>query len=324
MKNTCTSIALALLVLAGCADLDANVHNRRHCTVVDENTCNDKEYWDRLCTACDDSYDFNRNYDWHDKTLLDGESVRDIKTILREAQLPTEDGKGTLFAYFIPSHGENPALVDTTIVYNNGNFANIEHYVPRIRFLHEAGYNLLIWDYRGYGKSVPDADCTPDEFLSDARLIWDYAKTQAPDESKMITYGFSLGGIPATEMSLSNEQCALMLEAVFPSISIVAESASTLSFGEGFFSAGKYDNVAKLKRVTTPAFFFHGDLDRKFPLSATQALYDAAATNHKEFWIVPGAYHGLTKGAIPEQGLTQYLDQLQGFLQTHAPDCLSE
>ena len=324
MKNTCFHLIFLMLLSAACADLDANVHNRRHCTQVTEATCNDMEYWDRLCTACDDTYDLNREYEWHPKTLLEGESVRDILTVVQEAQLTTEDGEGTLFVYYVPGHGEDAGLADTTIVYNNGNFANIEHYVPRIRFLHQAGYNLVIWDYRGYGKSLPDANPTPEQFMSDARQVWEYAKTQAPDASKMISYGFSLGGVPATEMALSNEQCALMLEAILPSISVVTESAATVTLPETFLSAGEYDNVAKLKEITKPTFVFHGDQDRKFPVWASEKLFEAANTEAKDFWLVPGAFHGLTKGAIPEQGLTQYLDKLRAFLVEHAPDCLSE
>jgi pimeloyl-ACP methyl ester carboxylesterase len=322
MKNIRIALVFFMLLTVACADLDANVHNRRHCTVVTDDTCNDKLYWDRLCTQCDDTYDFNREYEWFEGMLNEGESVRDILSIISESQIPTEDGEGTLFAYFIPSHGENAALANTTIVYNNGNFANIEHYIPRMRFFHNEGYNQVVWDYRGYGKSLPDAEPTPDQFLSDARSIWDYAKVVAPDATKMISYGYSLGGIPSVEMALSNEQCALMLEAVFPSIALITESASTLTFGESFFSAGKYDNEAKLKKVTQPTFVFHGDADVKFHISASEALY-AAAAGPKDFWTVPDTGHSLSTGGIPEAGLTEYMSQLRTFLDNYAPGCLT-
>ena len=46
-------------------------------------------------------------------------------------------------------------LAETTIVYNHGRYASIDHYMPRIQMLHELGVNVYVWDYQGYGKSLP-------------------------------------------------------------------------------------------------------------------------------------------------------------------------
>lgn len=323
MNKIATQILLLLGLLSACADLDANIHNRRHCSVVTEATCNDDLYWDRLCTACGDDYDFNRDYEWMDGTLEPEQILREfnLSTIVAE-ELATEVGDGTLFVYFIPSHGENAALSDTTIVYNNGNFASIEHYIPRYRFLHDAGYNLVVWDYRGYGKSLPDQDPPPNEFLSDARQVWAWAQTTVPDANRMISYGYSLGGVPAVEMVMANDACALFMEAAFPSISAITKSASTLTFGEGFFSAGHFNNIEKIRTYTGPAFFFHGDADVKFPLWASKDMFNNAP-GPKDFWTVEGVGHSLSTGGIPEAGLNTYLSKLFSFLEDHAPGCLS-
>ena len=92
------------------------------------------------------------NYPWMED--LGGGSNRSGHSpeAVLQTSIPTTDGIGTLDAYFIESHGENPALKDTTIIYNHGNFAGIEHYIPRLQFLYDAGYNIFVWDYRGYGK----------------------------------------------------------------------------------------------------------------------------------------------------------------------------
>ncbi|MBR58290.1 MAG: hypothetical protein CMH54_09740 [Myxococcales bacterium] len=323
MYKATIQILLLLGFLSACADLDANVHNRRHCTAVTEATCTADLYWDRLCTACEDDYEFNRDYEWMEGTLEPGQTLRefDLSTIAAE-ELATDVGDGTLFVYFIPSHGENASLTNTTIVYNNGNFASVEHYIPRYRFLHDAGYNLVVWDYRGYGKSLPDQDPVPKEFLSDARQVWAWAKTVVPDADRMISYGYSLGGVPAVEMVMANDSCALFMEAAFPSISAITKSASGLNFGEGFLSAGQYNNIEKLRSYTRPAFFFHGDADVKFPLWASKEMY-ASAKGPKDFWTVIGVGHSLSTGGIPEAGLNTYLGKLFSFLEDHAPDCLS-
>ena len=45
----------------------------------------------------------------------------------------------------------------------------------------------------------------------------------------------------------------------------------------------------------------------------------------KQMFVTVGAGHGLGReGGVPEQGLGAYGEVLLGFLETHAPECLSE
>ena len=156
------------LMTVGCgANLDFMIHNGKHCSIIDEVLCNEEPYWDKLCVTCEEEYPWDQEYEWMEATISNGESIRaiDINTIV-DLDFETEDGVSTLDAYFIPAHGENAALADTTLIYSHGNRGGIEHYLPRIRMLHEWGVNILAWDYRGYGKSsssepsIAGVDCT--------------------------------------------------------------------------------------------------------------------------------------------------------------------
>ncbi|MEC7987547.1 MAG: hypothetical protein VX278_20440, partial [Myxococcota bacterium] len=139
----------------GCgANLDGMIHNGTPCDQITEALCNDEPYWDRLCVPCEEEYPWDKEYEWQETTLTNGETIRDIDAdTVVDLDFETNDGAGTLDAYFIPSHGENPLLANTTLIYSHGNRGGIEHYLPRIRMLHEWGVNILVWDYRGYGKS---------------------------------------------------------------------------------------------------------------------------------------------------------------------------
>jgi pimeloyl-ACP methyl ester carboxylesterase len=321
-------IAIPLVLSASCVDLDSFVHNPVHCSTVtvDGPTCTDPEHaFDRICTPCDEPYDWAVDYDWLPSTLRLGESIRAIDetqtTIVRE-RLETDDGQGELDVYFVPSHGEVAELAQTTVVFNHGNYAGIEHYIPRVRMLHEAGFNVLVWDYRGYGKSDPDSTPSVDQFFADAHLIRDRADALAPDPERIILYANSLGGIPAAEMSVYRPGCALLWEAGFTSVSRIAESNSSLSLGESFLSAGRYDNVAKIAEYDGPLFVMIGDEDVKFPVADERAFFDAAAGDAKELWVLPGVNHGISNVGIPEAGFSEYVGRVRGFLRRHAPACI--
>jgi fermentation-respiration switch protein FrsA (DUF1100 family) len=312
--------------LSGCLNLDSFVFNPIHCSTVGPDTCEDsgKPSWDQACVPCEEEYDWARGYDWIEGTLDPGTpQVRPIDpSTVQRLSIATDDGEAQLDAYFIPSHGEDPALAATTVLYNHGNYMGIEHYAPRARFLHEAGYGVFIWDYRGFGKSTPEGTPSTDQFLADAHTARAVAETVVPDPTRVIVYANSLGGIPAVEMSLPAPPCALMLEAAFTSMSRISRSNSGSSFAESMFSTNNYDNVAKLQGYPGPLLVLAGDEDNFFPLEDERELYEAAA-GPKELWVAQGAKHGISNGGVPEAGLTPYFEAMRGFLDTHAPGCLT-
>lgn len=319
-------LLILCLALPGCLDLDGFVFNPIHCSTVGPETCEDSPWpdaWDRACVPCEEEYDWTIEYDWIEGTLDAGTTaVRPITTAVERSTLTSDDGLAELDVYWVPGHGEVPELANTTVLYNHGNYLGVEHYQVRVRFLHEAGYNVIIWDYRGYGKSMPEGAPTTDQFLADAHTMLARAKEMAPDPDKLIVYANSLGGVPAVEISIADPPCALMLEAPFTSMSRISRSNSTTGFPESFFSQNKFDNVAKLQGYADPLFVMSGTEDNFFPLEDELELYEGAV-GPKNFWAVEGARHGISTGGVPEAGLTQYYEAMSGFLDEHAPSCLT-
>ena len=330
MTRSFTRAAMGLLgVLSlfatGCLDLDSFIHNPVHCSRVGSDTCEDSgdPPMDQICVPCDEEYDWIRDYEWLDGTLDEQTpAVRPVETLVERSELTSEDGEATLDLYFLPSHGEVAELAAVTGLYNHGNYAGIEHYQPRLRFLHEAGYNVLAWDYRGYGKSLPDSAPNPEQFIADSHAFRTHADTLVPNTDKVIVYANSLGGIPAVEMAVTTPPCALMLEAPFTSMSRISRSSSGTSFPEGFFSQNLFDNVSKLEGYESPVLIMVGEDDNKFPIEDMQAMYDAAS-GPKELWIVPGAKHGIANVGVPEAGLSPYFEKMSAFLAESAPECIN-
>lgn len=312
------------VLLLACADIDTLIHNPRHCSVVGPDTCENASdpVWGRLCTPCEDPYDFGLEYDWFESTLSEGQTVRAIAPEqLTWLSLPTADGEGTLDAWYVPAHGEVEALAGLTLVYNHGNFAGIEHYLPRIRYLHELGYGVFAWDYRGYGKSEPAQAPTGPEFMADALTALEEALRTAP--GPVAVYGYSLGGIPAVEMALQDGPCALLLEAGFTSMGQNSSNNIGLALPGGFVSSGLFENTQKLTDYAGPLLVMAAEHDTLFPVEDERGLVDASPSQHKQFEVFD-AWHGVGgEGGIPEHGLDAYSEVLAGFFATHAPGCLA-
>ena len=126
--------------LTGCLTLDGMLpfHNNIPCSEVNDETCNNDEYWDRVCLPCEDPYDWDREYEWREETLTGGATIRGIDpALVTDAPFDSEDGDAVLDAYFIAAHGDVAELGQTTIIFNHGRFASIDHYLPRVQMLHE-------------------------------------------------------------------------------------------------------------------------------------------------------------------------------------------
>ena len=315
----------APLLLTSCLTLDGFIFNAVPCTEIDESTCDpDLDAWSQLCIACEEPYDWEKAYPWMPGTLADGESIRPVDPdLVAQYTVPTDDGEGALDVWMLRAHGDDPVLATTTILYSHGNYASIEHYQPRVRMLHEAGYNVMVWDYRGYGKTTPHEPPTPEQFMADARQVRRWARGMIPDDGRLVIYGYSLGALPAVEMAVDSPGCALILESPFSSFEALGEGNTRLSLGERFFSDGRLSNLSKMPDLDTPLLAMAGTEDRTTPVVKVEELFELAP-QPKELWVLDGVDHGIRDGGIPEAGLAAYTDKLRSFLRAEAPACVLE
>ncbi|VAW51912.1 hypothetical protein MNBD_GAMMA05-1996 [hydrothermal vent metagenome] len=79
-----------------------------------------------------------------------------------------------------------------TILFFHGNGDNVSTQLPNTFWLPEQGYDVYIFDYRGYGQS--DGVATLDGTISDMELMIAYVVHQLPEDEKVIVIGHSLGG----------------------------------------------------------------------------------------------------------------------------------
>mgnify|MGYP001445105483 CR=1 FL=1 len=193
--------------------------------------------------------------------------------------LTTEDGV-RIVARDLPRPGAS-----YTILYLHGNGSEL----GRDRAIHEGfarhGYSVLAIDYRGYGGSA--GGTTEAGLYADARAALAYLReVRHVPADRVIVYGFSLGGGPATDLAAQAPVAGLVLQSTFTSAFAVESSlAATLLAPFDYFC-----NRAKLRRVACPVLLFHGTSDGVIPFAHGPALATAARTPVRTQWV-DGAGH---------------------------------
>ncbi len=190
----------------------------------------------------------------------------------------------------------------------HGNAGNIGHRGPHIRAIVEAGSDVLIIDYRGYGGSQG----RPSErgLSLDADAGYDYVAAQG---KPIVLHGESLGSAVAVELATRRPAAGLILEAPFTSLRAEADQALPVL---GPLLLWGFDSRSRVARVHAPLLVIHGDRDRTVPYRLGRELYEAAS-GPKSLWIVAGADHNdILEAAGPEY--RERLRQFYASLQTPA------
>lgn len=225
-----------------------------------------------------------------------------------ELRIPAGSGQGELDAWWVPSDRTNAP----TVLYFHGNYRNIGNNLDQTRRLHELGYNVLLADYRGYGKSRGGPP-SESKVYEDAETIWQYLIRQRGAElKKTFIYGHSLGGAIAIDLAVHHPEAAgLITEGTFTSMQAMGEK------DYGFLPIGlllnqRFESIAKVPSLKIPVLFIHGSWDKKVPVEMGKQLY-SAAPEPKKLLLIEGGEHN-NSGAI---GWVEYRNAVSDFVAQH-------
>jgi len=211
-----------------------------------------------------------------------------------------------LHGLYFPSK-KNPATA--TIIYFHGNSGNVSDVAWFADELAEHKFNVLLFDYRGYGRSAGQAGAESGLYEDgDAALAYVLGNKKATTD-KVVLYGQSLGTAIATDVASRHPCGALILESGFSSASAVASyHLPWLPHWLHFLGRNRFESARKLKSVHAPVLITHGKPDAIIPTEEAEVLF-AAANGPKKLLIFPGAGHNVF-GAAGDG----YLRQLEEFI----------
>jgi uncharacterized protein len=227
-----------------------------------------------------------------------------------DAQFQAADGT-KLHGWYVPKKGtgsersEVPVPFFNPILFCHGNAGNITHRAEILEKLHNtADASVLIFDYRGYGKS----EGKPNEagILSDARAAraW-LAKREKIPEKDIVVMGESLGGAVAVDLAAKDGAKGLVLISTFTSAPDVAAYHYPI-FPVRLLMRTQLDAAGQIANYKGPLLQLHGEADTIVPFKLGRRLFDAA-NEPKQLLVFPHHDHN-------DPPPDQFFDVLKDFL----------
>jgi len=217
-----------------------------------------------------------------------------------EQVLLTPEPGVQLHAWFFPRSAPL-----ATLLFCHGNAGNVSHRLENVAYLLRAGFQVLLFDYRGYGHSSG----RPSErgLYQDAAAAWAHLveRTDTAGAPRVI-FGRSLGGAVAVELATRIMADALIIESTFTSVRAMLRLLFPLPLPA---PPVKYDSLAKIGQLNAPLLVIHGERDELIPMTQGRALYEAAP-EPKAWHLIPGAGHNDTYLA----GGESYFRRLAAFV----------
>ncbi len=221
-----------------------------------------------------------------------------------EVWLRAEDGV-RLHAWYLPRSAAGP-----TLLFFHGNAGNISHRRASLEIFHDLGLNVLILDYRGYGRS----EGRPSEqgLYRDARAAWDHLLGErglAPRE--IVVFGRSLGGAVAANLAAGvpdeAQPGALILESTFSSARDMARALYPV-LGSLMVMRFQLDTRARVAEVRCPVLVLHSPDDEIVPYAQGREVFEAA-NPPKAFQALVGDHNGGFLMSQPgyQRGLADFL-----------------
>ena len=189
----------------------------------------------------------------------------------------------------------------STVLYFHGNAQNLSSHFINLAWLTNYGYDVLVFDYRGYGRSHGAPD--PKGLQEDAKaaINWALQYHKEKKHNKLILYGQSLGGIVSMRAILDHPQAGLfdlvVMDSTFSSYNDMAFDKLTSHWLTFIFSPLAYAIVSNstspeddLENLQNPLLVIHGKRDTVVPFKHGKEIYDSAKSK-KWFWEIEQGKH---------------------------------
>lgn len=228
-----------------------------------------------------------------------------------------------LYNYLI----KNKNFSNKWVITVHGYTSEGKYMAPYAQKFYDMGYNIIIPDLRGHGKSEGNYIGMGWDERFDIISLTNYISNNYPN-SEIVLFGVSMGA--ATVMNVSGEKLPSNVKAIIedcgytsawnqfsyklkqlfklPEFPMMYSASMITKFRAGYFISD-VSVVNQLKKSITPTLFIHGDKDDFVPFFMLDELYNSSPVD-KQKLIIPEAGHA--KAAITNPEL--YWNSIKQFL----------
>lgn len=213
----------------------------------------------------------------------------------------TADGL-TLYGWCQRAQGDKP-----TIVYFHGNAGNLLNHSWIAGPLIEAGYGVLLVEYRGYGGNPGKP--TEDGLYDDGRAAIEFLKGAGIDENGLVFFGQSLGTGIAVKMAIEYSPKALILQSPYTSIAKAGQHHYWY-LPVRWLIKDKFPSDQWIGNVETPLLVLIAERDTIIPPKMSRQLY-ALANQPKTLKELADTDHNNLSGNGGIKAVLEFLSKLQ-------------
>lgn len=231
----------------------------------------------------------------------------------REITFHPSDGT-ELIGWFFPA---TTSKVKGTIVQFHGNAQNMSSHFLALSWVMDRGYNLFVFDYRGYG--ISDGKPTPEGVYLDSLAALTEGRKLWSENGKgfFVVYGQSLGGAVAMR-ALSDFKDTSAIDLVVQDSTFM--SYQDLSFHKLSRSillplsplayllvSDQYSSEESVKKLQRPTLVIVGQKDNVVDQRFGKKIFKTLPTKNKWLWKIPQGKHIATfqdNPALKDQFMT--------------------
>jgi hypothetical protein len=233
---------------------------------------------------------------------------------VEEHWIETPDGE-LLHAWYC--RAENPVASG---LFCHGNTGNLTVSADVIPHLLTAGFNVLFFDYRGFGKSTGRA--TYNGVIADGITAARYHDEIRPQALPSVLYGFSLGGAVAAQVIRRHAFDGLILQSTFtslPHITRVLYPRLPLHHLAG----NLFDTVSVIRQLQVPLLVLHGTEDEVCPRSMAEEIHKACKAP-ATIQLIEGGLHKDLFHRDPDTLIWAVSQFIAGLPKNHHPKSVEE
>lgn len=175
-----------------------------------------------------------------------------------------------------------------TVLFCHGNAGTIADRISTVQVWHGLGLNVLLVDWRGYGRSSGSPSETG--LYADGEAMYHYLTNErriAP--TQIIAHGRSLGGGVASYLAQKHDLAGLILESTFTRLADVAQRQ--LPFVPArLLLRHHFPTIDRLPSISEPIMVIHAEADETIPYDLGEANF-AAAGEPKRFLTIHGSHN---------------------------------
>ena len=227
----------------------------------------------------------------------------------RDVTLTTADGL-ELAAWFVPAINASSAPTDTpTIILAHGLLERKESMKHLVPWLHEAGYNVMLLDFRGHGKSDLQPTTVGREEVMDLQAALDWLEAEGVGD-RVGGLGMSMGAVVLVNTAVQDDRLdALVLDSMFAEWNDT-DFAKDYRLPPEWLVPGVPNPVELLPNIDVPVFVIHGTADILTEIGHAHRVF-AAANEPKQLWINDSghAWSSMTYPVVYREKVLDFFDR---------------